>query len=80
MPLTKSKRIRALIASAGGPAAIQRASLATPSPIKSERTPYKWAALGVPEKHWSLLRGLCGATPDELHAMNEELRDGCRQP
>ena len=34
----------------------------------------KWRRFGIPDRHWSILIDLAGATPDELFAANLDLR------
>lgn len=72
--MDKSPEILSVLERCGGAVAIWRASQDTRNPIGNYRTPYKWARLGVPERHWALIRELSGVGPDELHNMNERIR------
>lgn len=36
---------------------------------------YKWPGSGIPDRHWSVLIDLAGATPDELYEANRAVRE-----
>ena len=55
----------------GGPLKIKDESAGT---IESDRTPYKWPRVGIPERHWSLITRLSGVEAPELHELNERAR------
>ncbi len=58
--------ISEIIRRAGAPAAIAAASQGK---ITAEAV-YKWPKIGIPDRHWTLLIELSGATADELLAAN----------
>jgi len=72
--MLRSEEISALIERCGGPDAIVQASADAGNKVTDRSTVYKWSRIGVPEKHWGLLIELSGATPNQLHAMNERVR------
>lgn len=39
----------------------------------------KWIVAGIPEKHWGFFMQKFGASPDELHRINEKLREAKRE-
>jgi hypothetical protein len=63
-------RIQDIISKCGGPEKIANAS----DGKISLWAPQKWHRIGIPETHWSLISKLCGATPEQLHELNEAVR------
>jgi hypothetical protein len=58
--------IEEIIKAAGGAKAIADASAGT---IKRDAV-YKWAAIGIPDRHWPILILLAGVTPQQLFDAN----------
>lgn len=77
--MSNSKDVRAIVACGGGPSGLHERSKEwvrqhrLERPI-AEKTIYSWFAGGIPEKHWSFVMPVCGATEGEIHAANEALR------
>ncbi len=63
-----------VIRSAGGPAAIIKASEAAGTPITRDAV-YKWRQTGIPDRHWPVLIGLTDLHPDDLYAANCAVRN-----
>jgi hypothetical protein len=58
--------VKGILEHAGGPTKIAEASAGA---ISVEAV-YKWSKIGIPDRHWSILMGLCDVTADELYAAN----------
>lgn len=69
------RTISDIIKAAGGPRGIAEASGGS---VKKDAV-YKWASIGVPDRHWPLLIERAGATPDELFEANRTARDAIRE-
>lgn len=63
-----------VIRSAGGPAAIIKASEAAGTAITRDAV-YKWRQTGIPDRHWPVLIGLTNLHPDDLYAANCAVRN-----
>lgn len=64
------KTVPDIIKDAGGPAAIAAASDGT----LTIDAVYKWPGIGIPDRHWTLVMPLSGATADEMLAANVAAR------
>lgn len=76
------RTVEEIINDAGGAAAVAEACAAmglAEKPIHLT-TIHKWRVNGIPEKLWRLLIEHAGATPAELHAVNEAIRNNKRKP
>lgn len=67
---TRARTVRDIIKAAGGPMAIAAASDGS---VTAEAV-YKWPHIGIPDRHWTFLLPLAGATPDEMLAANVAAR------
>ncbi|GLQ36718.1 hypothetical protein GCM10007908_03380 [Rhizobium albus] len=63
------RTISEIIAAAGGPAVI-----AGKADKLSTDAVYKWAKIGIPDRHWPILIELAGASPSELFEANKVTR------
>lgn len=63
-----------IIIACDGRQSIADAILSEGSEISSDAV-RKWESNGIPEKHWRVISSLCGATAEQLHSINEALRD-----
>lgn len=71
VPTTPRHRsVKEILDAAGGPAKIAEASAGA----VSVEAVYKWPKIGVPDRHWSILMGLCNVAADELYAANLDAR------
>lgn len=62
--------VKEILDAAGGPGKIAEASAGA----VSVEAVYKWPKIGIPDRHWSILMGLCDVTADELYAANVAAR------
>lgn len=62
-----------LIAKAGGPAKIARASRRT-SAVVSVGAVQKWRIRGIPDEHWGLLVALAGVSLETIYRADREFR------
>lgn len=67
---SRPKTVAEIVKLAGGPAKIAEASAGA---ISIEGV-YKWRKVGILDRYWAIIRGLCDVTPDELYAANEAAR------
>jgi hypothetical protein len=67
---THVRTIREIIEAAGGPSAIAEAS----SGSVTVEAVYKWPKIGIPDRHWTFILPLAGATADEMLAANVAAR------
>lgn len=67
---TPVKTVSDIISAAGGAVAIAAASegAVTPDAV------YKWSRIGIPDRHWTFILPLAGATADEMLAANVAAR------
>jgi predicted RNA polymerase sigma factor len=64
------RSISEIIRAAGGPARVADAS----SGEVSVDAVYKWPKIGIPDRHWSFLMPLAGASAEEMLAANVAAR------
>lgn len=67
---TRARTIREIIKAAGGPMAIAAASDGS----VTVDAVYKWPQIGIPDRHWTFILPLAGATADEMLAANVAAR------
>lgn len=60
-----------IIRAAGGARSIHEAS----NGALTKDAIYKWPSIGIPDRHWSLVMTLSGATPEELFNANTTARE-----
>ncbi|UFX42126.1 hypothetical protein HAP47_0022975 [Bradyrhizobium sp. 41S5] len=66
----RPKTVPEIIKYAGGAAEIAKAS---DGAVTIEAV-YKWPKIGIPDRHWGVIRGLCNVTAEELYAANVAAR------
>ncbi len=67
--------VKEIIKLAGGAAKIAEASAASVIPEKvSAEAVWKWPKIGIPDRHWPIIRGLCDVTAEELYQANVAAR------
>jgi hypothetical protein len=62
--------VKEILDAAGGPGKIADASAGA----VSIEAVYKWPKIGIPDRHWPCIMGLCDVTADELLAANVAAR------
>jgi hypothetical protein len=70
-----ARTIRQIIDAAGGSAAVTVAAFQAGHELTTGAI-YKWRQNGIPDRYWSILMPMAGATADELLAANEHARAG----
>lgn len=71
--MSSSRSVKQIVKDSGGAEAIAKASEARGQKLSSWAV-YKWTDNGIPEKHWELMKDLCGAEPMEIYSANSDLR------
>ena len=66
---TRPSTVKEILDAAGGPTKIAEASEASDGAVSVEAV-YKWPKIGIPDRHWPVIMGLCDVTAAELLAAN----------
>ena len=69
----EQRTIRAMIDDAGGANPVAEAAVAAGYELTVDAV-YKWRHNGIPDRYWSIVMPMAGATADELFRANELLR------
>jgi hypothetical protein len=63
---TRPSTVKEILDAAGGPGKIAEAS----EGVVSVEAVYKWPKIGIPDRHWPFIMGLCDVSAAELLAAN----------